>query len=75
LFRFFQPSGVVAFVGHAAPAVELEDPTGHVVQEIAVVRHQHHRSGIVLEEALQPGHRLGVEMVGRLVQQQEIGLL
>ena len=33
------------------------------------------RAGIVLEEALEPGHRLGVEVVGRLVEQQQVGRL
>jgi hypothetical protein len=33
----FQPGGVVALVGDAAAAVELEDPAGDVVEEIAVV--------------------------------------
>ena len=31
--------------------------------------------GIVLEEPLEPGHRLGVEVVGRLVEQQQVGRL
>ena len=35
----------------------------------------HHRAGIVLQEALQPGDRLGIEMVGRLVEQQQVGTL
>ena len=33
------------------------------------------RAGVVLEEALEPGDRLGVEMVGRLVEQQQVGRL
>jgi hypothetical protein len=32
-----QPRGIVALVGDAAAAVELEDPAGDVVEEIAVV--------------------------------------
>src|SRR5207248_10945797 len=33
-----EPRAVVALVRDAEPAVELEDPAGRVVQEIAVVR-------------------------------------
>src|SRR3954449_9941730 len=33
----FQPAGVVALVRDAAPAVELEDPAGDVVEEVPVV--------------------------------------
>ena len=60
--------------GDAAAAVELEDPPGHVVEEIAVVGDRHHGALVVLQEAFEPGHRLGVEVVGGLVEQQQIGL-
>ena len=33
------------------------------------------RARVLLEVALEPGHRLGVEVVGRLVEQQQVGLL
>jgi len=51
-------------------AVEFEDPAGDLVEEIAVMRHRDDGAGIVLEEPLQPGDRFGVQMVGRLVEQQ-----
>ncbi len=57
------------------PAVELEDPAGDVVEEVAIVGDGDDGARILLEEALEPGHRLGVEMVGRLVEQQHVGLL
>jgi hypothetical protein len=39
------------------------------------VGHGDHGARILLEEALEPRHRLGVEMVGGLVEQQQIGTL
>ena len=33
------------------------------------------RAGIVAQVTFEPGHRLGVEMVGRFVQQQQVGLV
>ncbi len=39
------------------------------------MRHGHNGAMIFLQVALQPGHRLGVEMVGRFVHQQQIGFL
>jgi hypothetical protein len=54
------------------PAIELENPLRRVVEEVAVVRHRHHRALVFLEEAFQPRHRLGVQVVGRLVEQQQI---
>ena len=58
-----------------AAAIELENPAGDVVEEVAIVRDGDDRAGIVLEEALEPGDRFGVEMVGRLVEQQQVGRL
>ena len=69
-----QPGTVVALPGDAVAAVELEDPLGGVVEEVAVVGHRHHGAGEAGEELLQPVHRLGVEVVGRLVEQQHVGL-
>ena len=36
------------------------------------MRHRHDRALVFLQEPLEPGHRLGVEVVGRLVEQQQI---
>ncbi len=55
------------------PAVELEDPLGHVVEEVPIVGDGDHGAGVLLQEPLEPGDRLGVEVVGRLVEQQQVG--
>ena len=39
------------------------------------MRDGHHRARVVLEERLEPRHRLRIEMVGRLVEQQQVGRL
>ena len=70
-----QPAGVVALVRDALAAVELEDPARHVVEEVAVVGDRDDGAAIVGEEPLEPGHRLGVEVVRRLVEQQQVGRL
>ena len=75
LLLLLEPRRVVAFPGNAAAAVELENPAGDVVEEIAIVRDGDDGAGVVLEEALEPGDRFGVEMVGRLVEQQQVGRL
>ena len=69
-----EPGGVVALPGDALAAVELQDPAGHVVQEIAVVGHGDDRAPVFLEVPLEPGDGLGVEVVGRLVEEQDVGL-
>ncbi len=63
-----QPGGVIAFIGNAPAAVELENPPGDVVEEIAVMGDDQDRAGILPQMAFQPRYRFGVEMVGRLVQ-------
>ena len=56
-------------------AIELENPAGDVVEEVAIVRHGDDGARIVLQEPLEPGDRFGVEVVGRLVEQQQVGRL
>ena len=75
LLLLHQPGRIIALVGNALAAVEFEDPARHVVEEVAVMGHDQDRAGIVAQMAFQPRHRLGVEMVGRLVQQQQFRLV
>ncbi len=75
LLLLHQPGRIVALVGNALAAVELEDPAGDIVEEVAVVGDDQDRAGIVAQMPFQPVHQLGVEMVGRLVEQQQIGLV
>jgi hypothetical protein len=74
LLLLLQPRGVVAFPRNAVATVELEDPAGDVVEEVTIVRHRNDGAGVAFEETLQPGDRLGVEMVGGLVEQQHVRL-
>ena len=68
-----QPARVVALERDALAVVELEDPLGDVVEEVAVVGDRDDGAGVVLQEPFEPEHRLGVEVVGRLVEQQQVG--
>ena len=69
----FEPARVVPFVGDAPAAIELEDPAGDVVEEVPVVRHGDDGALVLGEEPLEPEHRLRVQMVRRLVEEQEVG--
>src|ERR1700722_6911481 len=66
--------GVVALPGDAVAAIELQNPFGDVVQKIAVVSDRDHRARVFIEEVLEPGHRFGVQVIGRLIEQQHVGL-
>ena len=70
-----EPARVVALPRDARAAVELEDPAGDVVEEVAVVSDGDDGAGILGEVPLEPGDRLGVEVVRRLVEEQEVRLL
>ena len=69
-----QPRGVVALPGNTVPAIEFKNPLRRVVKEVAVVGDRDDGAAVVLEGALEPGHRFGVEVVRRLVEQQQVGL-
>ena len=69
-----EPLLVVAFVGVGAPGVHLEDPLGDVVEEVAVVRHHDEGALELLEEGLDPGDGFGVEVVGGLVEEEDVGV-
>ena len=68
-----EPRRVVALERNALAAVELEDPARDVVEEVPIVGDGDDRALVVGEEALEPRDRLRVEMVRRLVEQQQAG--
>ena len=75
LLFLYEPGGIVAFVRDTAAAIELENPARHVVEEITVVSYDKDRARIGAQMTFEPIDGLRVEMVGRLVEQQEFGLL
>ena len=54
-------------------AVHLADPLRHIVHEVAVVGHGDHGAGVLVQELFEPQDRFGVQMVGGLVEQQQVG--
>jgi hypothetical protein len=55
--------------------VDLPDLCGQGVDQIAVVGHQQDRTLIGIQDRLQNLLRRNVQVVGRLIQQKEIGVL
>ncbi len=64
---------VAGVAGHAGTRGDLHDPVHQIVEEVAVVRHQEERPGEAVQLLLQPVHRVGVEVVGGLVEEQQVG--
>ena len=54
-------------------AGDLYGAVCHIINKSAVVAHQHHGLGALLQESLQPSYTFDVEMVGRLVEQEYVG--
>ena len=70
-----QPPVRVAALGHAPlAALELQHAGGHRLQEPAIVRDEDQRRVQAVQVLLQPLDRVDVEVVGGLVQQQQVGL-
>ena len=65
---------VVSRVGLDRGVVDVDDRRGDVVEEPVVVRDHQRRPLEVLQELLEPADRHDVEVVGRLVEQQHVGL-
>ena len=74
LSLLLQPGRIIALPGDAVAAIELQDPLGDIVEKIAIVRDRDHRARILLQEMLQPGHRFGIQVIGRLIEQQHVRL-
>jgi len=65
---------VVALVQGQPPAEQLGHLGGQVVEQGAVVGDQDDRAAVRGEELLEPSHRLQIEVVGGLVEEQHVGV-
>ena len=54
--------------------VEVSNMRTHLIEEIAIVRNYNHRSIITLKKVFQPVTRSHVQVVGRFVEQKNVGL-
>ena len=64
---------VIAAVGFQPVGAEFPNGLRHLVEEVTVVGNEQHRALILLQKAFQEGHGLNVEVVGGLVQHQQVG--
>src|SRR4051812_30817412 len=75
LLLLAEPGRVVALPGYAGTLIQLQNPACDIIEEIAIMRDRDHRAGELGEIALEPPDALGIEMIGRLVEQEHIRLL
>ncbi len=65
--------GKAALETARAPAVEPQAGARHILEETPVMAHHHNRGGERVQLRFQPFDRRQVEMIGRLVEQENIG--
>jgi hypothetical protein len=70
----FEEVGVVALVGAHRALGHFQHARRDAIEEIAIVGHEHVGARVSGEEGLEPGDRVGVEMVRRLVEDQDVGM-
>ena len=66
-------SGIAAAVEGQLAVFQMHHVVHHRIEEVAVVGDQHQSAGITLEPLFQPEDGVQVEVVGRLVEQQQVG--
>ena len=66
---------VIAAIADELALADFDDAADELVEKFAVVRDDEDRAGIGFQIILEPEQRFEVEMVGRLVEQQQVGLL
>ena len=71
---FLEVIGVTAFVSVELSAFEFNDAVAHIFEEIAVVRYHKQREAGLLEVFLKPLDHFHVEVVGGLIEDEEIRL-
>ncbi|GBF25237.1 hypothetical protein MnTg02_00267 [bacterium MnTg02] len=74
LLFLFQPGRVAALVGNALATIEFQRPFRNIVEKIAIMSDERDHARIVAQETLQPGDGFGIQMVGRLIEQQNFRL-
>ena len=65
--------GIAAGVEAELLLLDVGDMGDAGVEELAVVRDQQQRAAVVAQPGFEPDHRVEVEVVGRLVEQQQVG--
>ncbi len=83
IFQLFDPQPllfallvlvIVAGPGGDHAAVQIDDPGRQLVDKLTVVGDKHDGTTEILEELFQPVDSLDIQVVGRFVQQQQIGI-
>ena len=78
LDRFFLTSQEVSVIARPAcdlATVDFEYPRGEFLQKCPIVGNKHHGARVRVDLVFEPLDRRNIEMIGRLVEQQQVGFL
>ena len=70
-----EPRGVVALPRDAFASIQFKNPACHMIEEVTVVGDGDDGALVLLQVAFQPLDALGIEVVGGLVEEQNVRLL
>ena len=73
-FFLLKPGAVVALPRHPSSVIDFKNPLGHIIKEIAIVSHCDNRTSKLLQVPFKPCNGVRIQMVCRLVQQQDVRL-
>src|SRR5262249_62362952 len=65
---------VVAWPRRQLTAIDLDDPRGQPLQKRSIVRDERDRAAIGSQKFLEPGNGVDIEMIGWLVEEQQVRL-
>ena len=74
LVALFEVVGVVAAIGVGGAIVQLNDGLTHPVEKVTIVRDEQQGFGVALQIFLQPLDHFHIEVVGRFVEDEQIGV-
>ena len=79
LFKTFslllKPRRIITLIRYALPAIKLQNPTCYIIQKITIVSNHNDCTVIILKMLFKPRNRFGIQMISRLVKQQQIRFL
>src|SRR6185369_12415854 len=71
----FEPGRIVTLPWYPFAPIKLQDPSGNIVEEIAVMGNGNNGALVALQMLFEPGNGFRIKMVGRLIKKKDIRFL
>ena len=70
----FKPCRIIALKRNAATTIKLKHPANDIIKEVTIMGNEDDVAGIFDQMVFKPLNAFGVQMVGRFIEQQHLGL-